>query len=317
MILVTGANGFVGAALCRRLQADGRSVRAAVRSQGVSVGSAAECVATGELSAAQDWRSALAGCDAVVHLAARVHVMNDTAGDPLAEFRRVNVEGTLNLARQAASAGVRRFVYVSSVKVNGEATQPGHPFTEQQDPAPQDPYGISKHEAEVRLQALARETGLQVVVVRPPLVYGKGVRANFRALARAVQAGVPLPLARVDNRRSLVGLANLVDFLVVCLDHPAAAGETFLVSDGDDLSTPELVRRMAAALGRRAWLLPVPPSLLVGAAALVGKGEVARRLCESLQVDIRKAGAVLGWTPRSSVDEQLRAALEDLREGAR
>lgn len=315
MILVTGANGFVGAALCRHLEAKGYGVRRALRSAPAAGAAPGDYVAVGELAAAQDWSAALAGCEAVVHLAARVHVMNDGAADPLAEFRRVNVDGTLNLARQAARRGVRRFVFVSSVKVNGEATLPGKPFTEEQPAAPQDPYGVSKHEAELGLRALAKETGMQVVIVRPPLVYGPGVRANFRALARAVQARLPLPLAWVDNRRSLVGLDNLADFLRVCLEHPAAAGQTFLVSDGEDLSTPDLVRRMAAAVGRRALLLPVPTALLVGGATLVGKRDVARRLCESLQVSIDKARGLLGWAPPASVDQQLRLALQDLRPG--
>jgi nucleoside-diphosphate-sugar epimerase len=315
VILVTGANGFVGTALCRHLQAKGHPVRRALRSAPAAGTAPGDWVATGDLSAAQDWGAALTGCAAVAHLAARVHVMNDGAAEPLAEFRRVNVEGTLNLARQAARRGVRRFVFVSSVKVNGEATAPGKPFAEEQPAAPQDPYGISKHEAEQGLRALSEETGMQVVIVRPPLVYGPGVRANFRALARAVQARLPLPLALVHNRRSLVGLDNLTDFLGVCLEHPAAAGQTFLVSDGEDLSTPELVRRMAMALGRRAVLLPVPTALLVGGATLVGKRDVARRLCESLQVSIDKARGMLGWAPPASVDQQLRAALQDLRAG--
>lgn len=316
MILVTGANGFVGTALCRHLASRGHAVRRALRSAPAGQAPAGDWRAVGDLCAAQDWTDALAGCEALVHLAARVHVMQDSAADPLAEFRRVNVEGTLNLARQAARHGVRRFVFVSSVKVNGEATLPGQPFTEEQRPHPQDAYGISKHEAEQGLRALAQETGMQVVIVRPPLVYGAGVRANFRTLALAVQARLPLPLALVDNRRSLVGLDNLVDFLRVCLEHPAAAGQTFLVSDGEDLSTPELVRRMAAAIGRRALLLPVPSALLVAGAALVGKREVARRLCESLQVSIAKARSVLGWAPPASVDQQLRVALQDLRPGS-
>ena len=314
MILVTGASGFVGTALCTRLEQSGVAVRRALRS--APAAPTPGVVVTGELDGAQDWASALAGCEAVVHLAARVHVMSDTASDPLAEFRRINVEGSLNLARQAADAGVRRFVYVSSIKVNGEATPPGRPFREDEPEMPNDPYGVSKHEAEQGLRALGQACGMEVVIVRPPLVYGPGVRANFRALARAVQKRMPLPLALVDNRRSLVGLDNLVDFLMLCLHHPAAAGETFLVSDGEDLSTAQLVRRMASALGRSALLLPVPPSWLMAAAALAGRREAARRLCDSLQVSIDKARSVLGWTPPYSVDQQLAMALRELRGGA-
>lgn len=314
-VLVTGASGFVGTALCRHLQQRGTVVRRALRSA-PAAGATQDWIATGELSGEQDWSDALAGCTEVVHLAARVHVMSDTAAEPLAEFRRVNVDGTLNLARQAARSGVRRFVFVSSIKVNGEATAPGRPFREDQPAAPLDAYGVSKHEAEQGLRALGQETGMEIVIVRPPLVYGPGVRANFRALARAVQKGLPLPLAMVDNRRSLVGLDNLVDFLSLCLRHPAAAGQTFLVSDGEDLSTAQLVRRMASALGRRALLLPVPPAMLVGLAALAGKREMARRLCDNLQVDIGKARGLLGWTPPCGVDQQMAAALSDLAAGA-
>jgi len=234
--------------------------------------------------------------------------MEDTAANPLDEFRRVNVQGTLNLARQAAAAGVRRFVFVSSIKVNGEMTQLGRPFTADDAPAPLDAYGVSKMEAEQGLREIALQTGMEMVIIRPPLVYGPGVKANFAAMMRWLRYGVPLPLGVIHNQRSLVSLENLVDLLVTCITHPAAANQTFLVSDGEDVSTTELLRRMGQAMGKPARLLPVPGSWLKLAAGLVGKGDVAQRLCGSLQVDISKTRELLGWVPPVSLDEGLRRA---------
>ena len=306
--LVTGANGFVGRSLCAGLARQGHAVRAAVRSANAWI-VGVEPVVVGSISAETDCFAALHGVDAVVHLAARVHVMHDTASDPLAEFRAANVDVTLNLARQAAAAGVKRFVFISSVKVNGESTQPGQAFTEADPPDPQDAYGQSKYEAEQGLCQISAQTGMEVVIIRPPLVYGLGVKANFSALMRAVQRGWPLPLGAIThNRRSLVALDNLVDFIVTCITHPAAANQTFLVSDGEDLSTTDLLRRMGRALGKPARLLPVPPALLKLGAALLGKPELAQRLCGSLQVDISKTRQLLGWVPPLSVDEGLRRA---------
>lgn len=303
-VLVTGAGGFVGTRLVERLVCDARGlVRAGLR-RPAAVAHGAEPVLI-DMDPQSDWRVAVNGIDVVVHLAARVHVMRETVADPEAEFRRVNVAGTLNLAEHAAAAGVRRFVFLSSVKVNGESGI----YTEADAPAPDDPYGASKLEAETALRALAARTGIEVTIVRPPLVYGPGVRANFHALMRAVAHGIPLPLGAVDNRRSLVALDNLLDFIVTCAVHPAAANETFLVSDGDDLSTPELVRRLARAMRRRAILIPVPPALLAAAAALIGQRAAARRLLASLRVDITKARQQLDWTPPISVDEGLRRAV--------
>jgi nucleoside-diphosphate-sugar epimerase len=231
--------------------------------------------------------------------------MRERSRDALEQFRRVNVAGTLDLARQSAAAGVRRFVFLSSVKVNGEAGC----YTESDAAAPGDAYAISKHEAEVGLREIGAATRMEIVIIRPPLVYGPGARANFGALVRAVARGVPLPFGRVDNRRSLVGLDNLVDFILTCATHPAAAHETFLVSDGEDLSTADLVRRMGRAMGRPARLLPIPPALLMHAATLLGRRDLAGRLLGSLQVDITKAKRQLGWTPPVSVDEGLRRAV--------
>jgi nucleoside-diphosphate-sugar epimerase len=266
-------------------------------------------VTVGEITHAIDWHLVLIGVEIVVHLAARVHVMHDTESDPLTAFRNVNVEGTLNLARQAAAAGVRRFVFISSVKVNGECTEPGHAFTETDVPNPQDAYGQSKHEAEEGLRVIAAATGMEVVIIRPPLVYGPGVKANFAALTRAVQRGWPLPLGAVHNQRSLVALDNLVDFIITCVTRPQAANQTFLVSDGQDLSTAELVRGMARAAGVPARLLPVPVWALQAVAKLLGKQDAVQRLCGNLQVDISKARRLLGWVPPVSVDEGLRRAM--------
>jgi len=312
-VLLTGANGFVGSALCAFIRKNGIPVRGAVRALDAQLGGA-EAVAIGDLSSATDWTEALRNVDKVVHLAARVHVMNDKSLDPLAEFRGVNVDGTANLARQAAAAGVRRFVYLSSINVNGEFTQEGHPFTADDASAPEDPYGVSKHEAEQALRQIAADTGMEVVIIRPPLVYGPGVKANFESMMRWLARGVPLPLAAVtQNRRSLVALDNLVDLIAACLSHPSAANQTFLVSDGEDLSTADLLRRMGAALGRPARLFYVPPSMLKLGARLVNKPGIYQRLCGSLQLDISKTRRLLGWTPPVSVDEGLRRAAEGFR----
>lgn len=312
-VLITGANGFVGAALCACLRKNGIPVRGAVRALDSQLGGA-EAVAIGGLSSATDWTEALRRVDRVVHLAARVHVMNDKSLDPLAEFRRVNVEGTANLARQAAAAGVRRFVYLSSIKVNGEFTELGHPFTADDGPAPEDPYGVSKNEAEQALRQMAADTGMEVVIIRPPLVYGPGVKANFESMMRCLARGVPLPLATVtQNRRSLVALDNLVDLIVTCLNHPAAANQTFLASDGEDLSTAELLKRMGAAMGHPALLFRVPPSMLKLGAQVVNKPGIYQRLCGSLQLDIAKTRQMLGWDPPVSVEEGLQRAAERFR----
>lgn len=317
VILVTGANGFVGRAICAELARRQYAVRSVVRghrvSDSVSGAELSDRIQLGDIGPATDWSGALAEAKAVVHLAARVHVMRDSSVDPLAAFRAVNVAGTLNLARQAAAAGVQRFLFMSSVKVNGECTQPGQAFTEADAPAPQDAYGVSKHEAELGLRQIAGESGMEVVIIRPPLVYGPGVKANFAALMRAVQGGWPLPLGAVHNRRSLVALDNLVDFIVTCLTHPQAANQTFLVSDGNDLSTPELVRGLARVAGVPARLLPVPVWALRAGTSLLGKGDAMQRLCGNLQVDISRARSLLGWAPPVSVDEGLRRAVAGMQ----
>jgi nucleoside-diphosphate-sugar epimerase len=304
--LVTGATGFVGAHLIPALQGAGWTVRAAVRSSaGVALPEGVDRVAVGDLAQAPDLRDALAGVDVVIHLAGRAHVVRETAADVDRIFRRVNVAATRHLAEQAAAAGVRRFVLLSSVKVNGERTG-DRPFTEADVPAPEDAYGRSKHEAEQALRAVGAATGLAVAIVRPPLVYGPGVKANFLRLLRLVDRGVPLPLGSVRNQRSLIGVWNLCDLIVACATHPAAAGETFLASDQRDLSTPELIRLIGHALGRPARLFPFPVTALRQAGRLAGQGDAVERLVGSLQVDSTKATRLLGWQPVVGVEEGLR-----------
>nr|WP_314876125.1 SDR family oxidoreductase [uncultured Pseudomonas sp.] len=305
-ILVTGANGFIGAALCRSLLAlPGRDVRGSVRGPHARLPVGLQPVQVATLDGSTDWQAALAGVDQVVHTAARVHVMHDSSSDPLAAFRQVNVEGTLNLARQAALAGVKRFIFISSIKVNGEANPAGRPYQADDSPAPGDAYGVSKLEAEQGLWQLSAETAMEVVVIRPVLVYGPGVKANFHSMMRWLHKGVPLPLGAVDNRRSLVSVANLVDLIQVCMEHPCAANQTFLVSDGNDVSLSQLLRMLGQALGRPARLLPVPSWLLRSAASALGRRNVAQRLFGSLQVDISKNHQLLGWTPPYSLEQGL------------
>lgn len=304
--VITGASGFIGHATVQRLRAkEGISVAVAVR-QGTQKFPHDVTVHTGfDLSEVTDWGPVLAGTDCVIHAAAHVHVMQADHASDLATYRSVNVEGTLNLAQQAAHAGVPRFIFVSSIKVNGEATELGRPFTSDDVPRPTDEYGLSKYEAEQGLLRLASATGMEVVVVRPPLVYGPDVKANFRSLMRCLSNGFPLPLGAINNRRSLVALDNLVDLIVSCIDHPAAANQIFLVSDDHDLSTTDLLRRMGRALGRPARLISIPVWALSAGAALLGRRAWLTRLCGNLQVDISKTKAVLGWKPPVTVDEAL------------
>lgn len=303
-ILVTGATGFVGAALCELLVRRGHVVRAAQRVLPPAASRHFEAVAVGDLGPETDWTTSLHNVQAIVHLAARVHVMCEKAADPLAEFRHVNVAATANLARQAAASGVMRFVYVSSIKVSGERTE-RRAFTADACPRPEDAYAQSKLEAEQALRKIGERTGLEVVIVRPPLVYGPGVKGNFLSLLRWVGRGLPLPLALCRNRRSLVGITNLCDLLARCVSHPAAAGKVFLAGDGEDLSTAELVQRLARALDRPSRLVPVPPSWLYLAARMLGKPGIYERICGSLQVDIGEARRVLEWDPPLNVDDEL------------
>jgi nucleoside-diphosphate-sugar epimerase len=306
-ILVTGASGFVGQALCAELLRHGYFVRGAVRQVEGRAALQGEPVVVGAINAATDWTAALDGCDVVVHLAARVHVMDDKSVGPLAEFRETNTEGTLNLVRQAADAGVKRFVFISSIKVNGEGRDAA--YLETDTPAPADAYAISKWEAEQGLQRIAANAGLEVVVLRPPLVYGPGVKANFLRLMQLVQKGWPLPLGAISNRRSLLYLGNFVDAIRLCVEHPDAAGQTFLLDDGEPVSTPVLIRAVAQAVGRPARLFAVSVRLLELAGALLGKRAAVDRLTGSLWVDSSPIRVRLGWTPPFSMTEGLAATV--------
>lgn len=317
-VFLTGATGFVGSAILRQLLAvPGREVACAVRGTSASLASGAQPVRCDDFAVDGDWQQALASVDVVIHSAARVHVMNDTEQDPLAAFRQVNVQGTLNLARHAAVAGARRFIFISSIKVNGEGTAPGQAYRADDTPAPSDPYGISKFEAEQQLLELARGFAMDVVIIRPVLVYGPGVKANFLSMMRWLDRGVVLPFGAIHNRRSLVALDNLVDLVITCIAHPAAANQRFLVSDGEDLSTSQLLTRMAQALGKPARLLPVPAWALQAGARLVGRKALSQRLCGSLAVDIGKTRELLGWAPPVKVDTALQAAARYYQESLR
>ncbi|HUX91549.1 MAG TPA: SDR family oxidoreductase [Gallionellaceae bacterium] len=324
-ILISGASGFVGQAVCTQAERQGWAIRAALRKPG-ELPDGVEPVVVGEISGVTDWTSALRDVDVVIHLAARVHVMCENAENPLEEFRKVNVAGTEHLARSAAASGVKRLVFVSSIKVNGEGTFPVSSslkkippspstakcetlkpvFSDTDEANPQDPYGVSKWEAEQVLQRVAAETGLEVVIVRPPLIYGAGVKGNFAQMLKVLAKGIPLPLASVCNLRSLVFIGNFVDALLTCATHPAASGQTYLVSDGEDVSTPDLLRQLGAAMGCPARLLPCPPALLRLAGRLFGKSDQIDRLLGSLQVDGSKIRRELGWQPPFSLQEGLR-----------
>ena len=303
-VLVTGASGFVGSALCGHLIERGVTTTGVVRHFPTNPVQGVDYQIVSGLSKSKLWNEILTGVDVVVHCAARAHVMRDSEKDPLAVYREVNVEGTRNLAEQAASCGIKRFVYISSIKVNGEETNE-RPFKADDIPAPEDSYGISKWEAEQVLQKIGCNSEMEIVIIRPPLVYGPEVRANFLKLMKLVKSGLPLPFGAIHNSRSFVAVDNLVDLILICLHHPAAINQTFLVSDGDDLSTTELLHRTAKALGKSSRLIPIPVFLLRTAALLLRKTDFAQRLCGSLQIDICKAKQLLGWTPKVSVDEAL------------
>jgi nucleoside-diphosphate-sugar epimerase len=312
--LITGASGFVGKYLCTELISQGKSVRVATRSANVWA-SKFEVALVGEIDGLTNWDSVFDGVDAIVHLAARVHISNDKALNPLAAFRRVNVDGTLNLAKQAAAAGVRRFVFISSIGVNGNESE--RPFTEEDKPNPQEPYAVSKLEAEQGLRVLAQKTGMEVVIIRPPLVYGANAPGNFAKMLAAIKWAarfhLPLPFGAIHNRRSLVAVRNLVNFIVVCISHPAAANQTFLVADGVDISTTELLRACAVAQEVSLFLLKIPQRWLELAASLLGKKVMVHKLCGSLQVNITKAQTFLSWVPPvSSVTEGLKLSKRDM-----
>ena len=304
-ILVTGGTGFIGHALCQALAESGHAPRVALRRQTpAATGSTGLSVAVGEINGSTEWTNALRDVNCVIHLAARTHVLRETVSDTLSAYRRINVDGTRRLAEQVAAAGVRRLVFLSSVKVNGERTT-DHPCTERDTPRPEDAYGMTKWEAEQALRQLEQATGLEVVILRPPLVYGPGVKGNFLRLMKLVARGWPVPLASVRNQRSMIYIGNLVDAILACVRAPAAAGQTYLVSDGTDISTPELVSSIARAMGVSPRLFPFPPSLLRGVATFIGKREEARRLIGSLQIDSSRIRWELGWRPPYTMEQGL------------
>jgi UDP-4-keto-D-QuiNAc 4-reductase len=312
MILVTGGTGFLGHALCLRL-ANQYPLRITVRNTVNNELLPNTEAHLASLAVDQDWSCILSGVSVLVHCAARVHIMKDKSSDPLADFISINVDGTLNLARQAAKSGIKRFIFISSIKVNGEETMMGRPFTADQDAKPIDPYGISKFEAEEGLRSLAVETSMEVVIIRPPLIYGPGVKANFLSMIEWLMRGVPLPLGSiVDNRRSFVYIDNLVDLIVCCVDHPAAANQTFLVSDDNDMSTAGLLSAIGIAMDQSIRLLRFPVKWIQVISRLIGKPGISQRLCSSLQVDIQKTKELLGWTPPVKVEDGLRRTVKPL-----
>ena len=306
---MTGANGFVGHALCAGAAARGMQVRGSIRHQ-CDLPAGVERVVVGEIDENTNWWGALNGCDIVIHLAARAHVMHESAKNPLEEFRRVNVQGTEHLARNAVTSGVKRFVYVSSIKVNGEETLGGKSYAERDMPMPQDAYGVSKWEAEQVLHRVAEETGLEVVIVRPPLVYGAGVKGNFAQLLSVLMRGIPLPLASIRNQRDLIYVGNLVDALIACATHPAAVGQTYLVSDGEGVSTPDLIRNLAQALGKFNLVFPFPIYVMRFCAGLFGKSAAVDRLTQSLQIDSSKIRKELSWKPPCTMQQGLQATAD-------
>jgi nucleoside-diphosphate-sugar epimerase len=303
-ILVTGATGFIGKALSHALRNSGFDLRVAVRQRDIKLPIDYEVVRIGDIGPQTDWQEALIGVDTVIHLAARVHIMNDQEADPVEAFRKVNVLGTERLARMAAKAGVKRFIFISSVKVNGEGAL--RPYTEKDIPGPQDAYGISKQEAEDLLACIAVETGLQTVILRLPLVYGPGVKANFKNLIKIAGSGLPLPFKGINNRRSFLYLGNLVDAINTCITHPLAAGETFLVSDGQDVSTPDLIKMIACAMNKKTVLFSLPPGILKVLCKIAGKTEELEKLTGSLLVDSSKIRNLLGWKPPFTLEEGIR-----------
>lgn len=309
--LVTGATGFVGRFLCEQLLAEGHTVRGTLLppEKPSALVAGVEATLVQPLGPDTDWSAALEGVDTIIHLAARVHIMRETASDPLSEFRKVNLQGTEQLARQAAQANVKRFVFMSTIGVNG-VNSGEKPYTEGDVPHPHNPYSASKHEAELALRQISIETGMEVVIIRAPLVYGPGSPGNFLSLLRIVSKSIPLPLASITNQRSLLYVGNLVDALAACATHPVAAGKTYLVSDGTDVSTPELIRQTAAALAVPARLLPFPVSLMRLAGKLTGKNGAVNRLTGSLTVDSSKIRRELGWVPPFTMEEGLKETAE-------
>lgn len=310
-VIITGSTGFIGSAITKQFKNSDYQLFPVVRS--IKNGFPQNAIEVGDINGSTDYRCALNEVHVVIHVAARAHIMKDESTDPLTEYRKVNVEGSENFARQAAAAGVKRFVYISSVKVSGESTTLKSPYTELMEPAPEDAYGQSKYEAEEVLQKISVETGMEVVIIRPPLVYGAGVKANFLSLLKLSSLSLPLPFGAVNNKRSIVYVGNLVDFIIRCIDHPNAANQTFLISDGEDLSLKSLIAYIRKAMGKSALLIPVPASLFKFAGKLTGKSGVVDRLVGDLQVDSSKARELLEWTPPYTVEQGISETVLDFK----
>lgn len=313
-VLLTGATGFVGSKLLDILIDKDYNVCPVARRNTVALDKYSP-FQINELNSANDWTDALDEIDVVVHCAARVHVMNETAADPEKEFLVVNTDATLNLAKQSAESGVRRFVFISSIKVAGERSELDKPLRESDEPTPLDPYGYSKHLAEIGLRKIAEETGMEVVILRPSLIYGPGVKANFETMMKWLVKGIPLPLGGIKNKRSLLSLTNFIDFIVLCIEHPNAANETFFVSDGCDLSTSELLQKLGLALGKKPLLLPIPGRLLNTILCAIGLSSFSNRLLGSLQVSMDKASNILDWKPKITIEEGLKETSDYYKQG--
>ena len=307
-VLVTGATGFIGQAVVTQLLGQNHQLIATTRSISSAMPTSVKQIQISSMSSDNDWSEALQGVSKVVHLAARAHVLHEQVADPLAEFRKVNTNGTLHLAREAAKNGVERFIFLSSIGVNGNSSN--KPFTELDIPNPAEDYAVSKYEAEKGLLEISHNTAMEVVIIRPPLVYGPNAPGNFANLLKWVKKGVPLPFAAVDNKRSFIALDNLVNFIIDCLGHSKAANEIFVISDDEDVSTTQLLQKVGEALGKSAWLIPIPVGLMRAVASFLGKGDVARRLFGTLQVDSSKAKDMLGWRPVVTMEEQLKTTAE-------
>jgi nucleoside-diphosphate-sugar epimerase len=305
--LITGANGFIGKVLIKRLSQDGHLVSALVRKK-IEVPYSNETFLIPSINAKTNWTELLKDRDVVIHLLARVHIMDDKASDPLMEFRNINVDVTIALAKEAARQGIKRFVFLSSVKVNGESTS-DHPFSETNLVHPQDAYAISKWEAEEALRQISKETGMEIVIIRSPLVYGPNVKANFLKMMQYVKQGIPLPLGSIQNKRSLIGIDNLVDFITTTISHPKAANQTFLISDDEDISTTNLLRRIGECMEKPARLIPISPKILSFLFKIIGRQDFGDRLLGSLEIDITKAKKLLAWSPPLTLNEGLRATV--------